>query len=590
MPFTSIADFIATENPSEAELALIDACRAGTHRTLPLGTTEASLPPEGPATPDREVRAKLLRLLIMGGTPACGLHTSGIWLIGAYVTGPLDLRFVKTRGRLALTYCRLSEVPQLEQSEISQLTLSYSHVPGLSARGVQVEGHILLRNLTSNSTVDVAGSKIGGQLVCSDAVLDGGKDEEGSQKTALYAQGVEVKQSQILNNLIATGTVDVSGAKIVGQLVCNDAVLDGGKGAKGDQRDALFAAGVDAGESFLLNTLTTTGRVYLAGAKIGGQLDCEGASFDGGKDANGSQQDALNAQGMNVAGSFSFRGLKTVTGQVYLAAAHVGNLADDAASWPMGPGDPYLNGFTYDRIGGSSPLTLSARSDWLAKGSRFNGDFLPQPSTHFARVLRDMGHATEARRVLTERDRVLFAESHKANLIALTAARTGNGSDVGKSCLRYHLLRFWDWFSFVASGYGHAPQRALFVSFLAIGIGAILFFTAWHAGVMVPNSAIILTSPDWFAAMKTTTNAPSHAWIKLPSATHYETFYSLPYALDVFVPFVSLGQEQAWAATTTSGFGIFVRWFTFAYQITGWAITALGIAAITGFVQKNQPD
>ena len=74
--------------------------------------------------------------------------------------------------------------------------------------------------------------------------------------------------------------------------------------------------------------------------------------------------------------------------------------------------------------------------------------------------------------MLIERDPLLFAESHKTNLAALNAARMTNRSDVGKAWLRYHLLRFWAWFSFTASGYGHAPQRALFWSLGCTAFGA----------------------------------------------------------------------------------------------------------------------
>ena len=71
---------------------------------------------------------------------------------------------------------------------------------------------------------------------------------------------------------------------------------------------------------------------------------------------------------------------------------------------------------------------------------------------------------------------------------------------------------------------------------------------------------------------------------------HCETFFAAIYAVDVFLPIVDLGQESAWAATTTTNCGIALRIFTFANQVAGWVVTSLGIAAVTGFVQRGSPD
>ena len=81
-----------------------------------MACTLGDLPPEdGPAP---EVRASLIRLLAMGGTEACGLHGSGVVLIGARIPGRLDLRFAKCRGRLALVNCQYAAEPRFDQAEV----------------------------------------------------------------------------------------------------------------------------------------------------------------------------------------------------------------------------------------------------------------------------------------------------------------------------------------------------------------------------------------------------------------------------------------------------------------------------------------
>lgn len=470
MSFASIKEFEEKANPTAPERKLIAHCRAGTPCVL-----GKDLPPEI-LDPSRQIRADLIRLIAIGGTPACGLHPVGIKLKGAQISGTLDLQFTKTRGRCVLDCCRFVDGPLLDHAEFAELSIISSHLPGLSAKYLVVSGCLSLQKSTFTRTVE------------------------------------------------------------------------------------------------------------LEGAQIGGEFSCVSTSFDG------AGKLALNAQRLRVGDQLSCGRLKTVNGQINLEAAQVRELNDFGAFWPETADCLYLNGFTYDRLSGGASHTFALRKDWLARGSRFKRRFHPQPYTQLAKVLRELGHAAEARKVLMERDRLLFIEAHKANRKPSNSASAVGRGDIIIAGLRCNLLRLWAWFSATISGYGHAPQRALFASLACIGFGAIWFFLAWQAGVMVPNSDIILTSADWSTAMKTAADAPSAEWMKLPSARHYETFYCLPYALDVFVPLVSLGQENAWAITTVTWFGWATRCFSFAYQIAGWAITAMGIAAITGFVQKNQPD
>ncbi|EEW23823.1 hypothetical protein [Rhodobacter ferrooxidans] len=463
----------------------------------------------------------MIRLLALGGTPACGLHEVGVMLIGAVITGQIDLRFAICRGLLVLHNCRLTEMPRLDQARLLELSLQGSHFPGLSAHGAKVKGNVFLRDAVATGTVVVASAEIGGQLVCEGATLNGGKGK------APNAQAAKVTGDVFLDGVTATGTVAVNSAVIRGQLVFEGATLNGGEG------------------------------------------------------------DALNAQGARVEQAFMFREVASVSGQVDLSAAHVGDLADDAASWAK-CADIVLDGFSYDRISGdTSPKSYAARADWLAKGSRFNGAFFPQPYTQFARVMRDAGHAAEARRALMERDRILFAEADKADRAAHSRAVRFDRDQIW---LRAFGRRLWSGLSRRVVGYGHRPEYALFWALAATLFGAAWYGFAWRAGVMVPNSAVILTSPDWLCAMLEAKDAPAEFWTGTPSGQHYETFYALPYALDVFVPLVSLGEDQAWAATTATWGGFATRWFGFVFQIAGWVVTSLGIAAVTGFVQRGAPD
>lgn len=578
--FTTLAAFCAQtgdDAPTPAELALIAACQAGVDCVFGDG-----IRPTAPS-PARNIRANLLRLLITGASPDCGLSDDGVELKGAWITGELQLAFAKARGRTVLVACHFTEQPEFTQARLQLLSLLGSMLPGLSAQGMMVNSSVFLRNLVATDTVDVNTAKIGGHLSCQRAKLDGNGGK------ALFAQGVTIGGSLLLNSLTANGadpihfttngTVDVSNARITGQMSCQGATLDG-SGSK-----ALFAQGVTFGGSLILRNLTAKGTVDMTGARIGGQMDCSGSTFASMDGA------ALVAQGMRVIRGLAWVRVTIKQGRADLNSAHVSDLFDDMASWPSGKDQLVLLGFTYDSISGNAATDAESRLAWLAKGAVFDGRFYPQPYSQLAKVLSDMGHDADARRVLLERETLLSRDQWKTDQIRYHKLRDGSAvqrGDMGWQWLRMWSSRIWSSLIRRIAGYGHAPERALYWTAGFLLFGTMFYFIMWQFGAMVPNSAIILTSADWAAAMALNPTTPAQDWIKLPTAAHYETFYALPYAADVFVPLVDLGQQSAWSQTTASWSGWVARIVTWVIQIAGWIVSALGAAAITGIVQRDR--
>lgn len=565
----SVDDYLNDPETTEAEKALIAACREGQGWALNGG----QLPAEGAAEP--RVRAALIGLLVMEST---SLHETGVWLEGGVITGQLDLNFARCRGRLALINCRFAEAPQMAQTELAQLSFEGSHLPGLFAQGVKVAGSLFLRGVTATGTVEVNGAQIGGQLDCEGAKLVGGDK-------SLHARMATVMHDMLLRGLTATGTLDVNGAQIGGQLDFAGATLDGRAGK------AVDAQTVKVTESIFLRGVTASGTVDVTGAQIGGQLNCEGATLNGGGEM------ALFGQSLRVEREFMFRMVEAVTGRVDLTSAKVRDLVDDAESWRK-CSDIALDGFTYDRIGGNtSPKTFATRKPWLKKGSRFEGEFSPQPYTQFARVMRAAGHVAEARKALVERDRILFAEAEKADRAAFEMALQADQAtraDSEKIWQRMQGRRLWAGLSYGVVGYGHMPERALIWVLGFWLLGTLLYFIAYRAGLMVPNSDVIMVSAEWLEAVKADRLAPTALWTgdAIRASAHYETFFAGIYALDLFLPVVDLGQEKAWAVTTPTVFGCgwWLRLASFVYQIVGWVVISMGLAAVTGFVQRNDPE
>ena len=415
------------------------------------------------------------------------------------------------------------------------------------------------------------------------------------EATSLHEKGVW------LEGAVIAGELDLSFARCRGGVVLNKCRFDEQPRMEqtelaqlslvGSHFPGLFAPGARVTGSVSLRGVTATGTVDVKAAQIGGQLDCDGATLEVDKGK------ALNGQSLRMKGAFVFRKVKAVAGRVVLTSAEVRDLVDDAESCRK-CSDLILDGFTYDRIGGdTSPRTFATRKAWLENGSHFRGEFFPQPYTQFAKVMRAAGHVAEARKALVERDRLLFAEAEKADRAALGRALSGDQAaraDGGKIWLRMQGRRLWAGLTHRVVGYGHRPERALFWVLGCWLAGTLLYFVAYRAGLMVPNSDVIMVSAEWLEAVQADRLAPTALWTgdAIRASAHYETFFAGIYALDLFLPVVDLGQEKAWAVTTPVpfGWGWWLRVASFLYQVAGWVMISLGLAAVTGLVQRNGPE
>ncbi|MEX2518899.1 MAG: hypothetical protein WD969_06165 [Paracoccaceae bacterium] len=132
----------------------------------------------------------------------------------------------------------------------------------------------------------------------------------GSAFPGMKAQGANVTGGVFLRQSEAEGEVRLAGAKIGGQLICDGAKLCNADGI------ALNAQGAEVTDGIFLRNAETEGEVTLSGAKIGGQLDCNGATLS---NAGGH---ALNAQGAEVARDVSLRHARTI-GEVSLSGAKI---------------------------------------------------------------------------------------------------------------------------------------------------------------------------------------------------------------------------------------------------------------------------
>lgn len=156
-------------------------------------------------------------------------------------------------------------------------------------------------------------------------------------------------------------------------------------------------------------------------------------------------------------------------------------------------------------------------------------------------------------------------------------------------------LRIWWWKTKSLGlhrlvGYGYQPFNSLWTLLILVAFAAGMSQMAWRAGDFAPNSDVILATSDWqvLAEDKAIAN-PARLWSdKHGKGRDYESFNAHAYGFDLVVPIVNIGQEVAWAPSTTRGpWGWNLWWMRWGFTVVGWIVTALGAAAIAGVIRRD---
>lgn len=515
---------------SEAETKLISECAAPERVTF----GDGSLPSDENGQLAVTLRAAVLRQILLGAPGAPVLHDKGLRLRGARIDGTLDLQGCDCTRDITLSHCRLDAPLNLVNATLRGLHLSGGVIAGINADNARFSGSLYLRDdILVLGEIGLAGARIGGDLqIC-------GAEIRSPVQDAIFAPSLRVEGSVFLGNypyasgetvLKTDGMIFLSSARVE-----HDVFLSNLSVATTDTAAAaMFGATEEHGRDMALS---------LARARIGGLLYMQ----------------ALEIRG----------------GIVNLAGASVERLTDE----PDGQGAQFpirLDGFTYTDFSRHADTTINARLNWLERRPA-DTPFTAQPYEQLARVLNSLGQRDDALTVLLRKERRLRAEDRRILLKA-----HGQGGAWAAKWVSDALLRW-------TVGYGYRPSRSVLIAVLLILSLGVFYDRCWKAGDMTPNAAPILTSGPWIAATQSHPDNPGAFWSQPGQAGQdWETFNGLAYAADLVIPIVTLGQESAWAPSTSRSplgrVGWWLRWFA---KAIGWVVTALGAAAITGVIRRD---
>ena len=564
--------------------------------------------------PERVIRADLIRWLCVSRPAKELIDPKGIQAYGARIPDALDLSQVNIPFALTFWNCRFDQKMNLRGVHVPALDLEGTWVRSIGADGTSVAGDVFLRNkFRANGEVRLLGAQIGGDLDCQNASFNNPaqKDIAATGQALNFGKAV-VKGSVFLRNgFRAEGGVRLLSAQIGSNLECDNSMFNNPaqKNIAGTGEALNTDGAVVKGSVFLRNGFRAQGEVRLLGLQIGRDLDCQDASFHNPahKDVAGTG-DALSADRAVVKGGVFFRNGFRAEGEVRLSKAEIAGdltcdsadfhgmlraegvsvastlywtnitdpsqaqlnlidaevdtLVDDQPSWPV-IGNLWLDGFVHRRISGNAPKDAKSRLDWLSR----QRSFTPQPYRHLAKVLRDEGDDSGARRVLYEME-----------------LRRRNKED------RNLFKSFWSAILRRTIGYGYYPGNALAWLVLIVLLGWPLFRGAYFSWNMTPNDK------DAYLCF----HQKDHS---LPA--NYEHFCASIYSLEKTFPLVKLGQVDRWqpdpsprppdgvTATRLHRLGrslispSFLTWFGRGQTVLGWILATLFAAGVTGVVRKQ---
>jgi hypothetical protein len=508
-----------------AERLLVQACASGDIAKVGLRLPETS-------TAEVSLRAHFIEFVLRGGLRLRGRR---LQLVGAFVEGRLDLGDASIAGSLWFYRCRFDSQVLLDRAHVAgAVTFSGCHLSGLLAEGCSIASDLVLKAGKVDHDLRLGRAHVGGHLDCSRLDLSGAGDAAPSRR-ALLADAAHVGGDvRLADGFHAVGVVRFNGARVEGDFRASGH-FNGNLVSERTRAAALVMDRIEvAGSVRFDGGFGAAGCVSLRRARIGGDLDATGASFDWLGDAGWADGASLVLDRARIDGALVLRELRSPLLRASFVGARVATLADDLSTW----GERLaLDGFSYSRFGDGAPLDTGFRIEWLERQepAHLRSQFRTQPWRRLIRVLRRMGHEHRAGSIALRRERWL--------------RRIGWVGSWAPPALRWlpqsgHLLLG------LLTGYGHRPVRLL----------------GWLAAVWLVCSSIY--------------------WAAAGFAPAGSAFSPFAYSLDRLLPLLQLGEPTGW--TTESPWAEAMRWLSRFEAGFGLLAALLLLASLAGWVDRDR--
>ncbi|NJQ02427.1 oxidoreductase [Streptomyces zingiberis] len=521
-----------------AEWGLWQAFRNGSTHDLSSGDPEED-DPNGrrPWGPGRQVRARVVALLLLDGPPPQPGRVTALKLTGARVTGTLDLAggavgpFVELRG------CRFDREVVLPEARFSTLRLVGCRIPRLEAARLQTEGDLHLPRCTVHRGIRLTDARVGTDLLINQLVVE--RDRKGR---SIVADGISVGQDFQAELIESHGELSLRGAQIGVSLSLRGSRLSNPQGRRAlnapqltvERTLYMTAAGVGGSpfatgttppyglntppygttprDGMLVRPFECVGGIRLDDGRFGDALDFDRARFE---------LDSGQELSMRRIQTPELRFLceRPQRGRVVLSGAKVVNLVDRAESWP-GPGGLAMAGFSYECLIPRGRFPLPERLEWVAAATP---EYAPEPYEQLSNALRTSGEDTHAR-------------------VALLAKQRRRRETLPLAGKVWGYLQDW------TVAYGYRPGRAAVWMAFLWAVGALFFSRA------TPQPVSKEGAPHWDPAL---------------------------YTLDLLLPVINLGQDTSWKWDTLH------QWASVVMILLGWMLATTVAAGASRLLRRN---
>ncbi|MBO8186111.1 oxidoreductase [Streptomyces spirodelae] len=529
-----------------AEWGLWQAFRNGTEHDLRHGEAELD-DPNGDHNwgPERTVRARVIALLLLHGPPPLLGRVASLHLIGAYVTGCLDLAGGSVEPYFELRQCRFEAEVRMPEARVNTARFVDCYLPRFEGARLTTEGDLHLPRCSIPEGVKLTDASIGTDLLLNEATVGSGR-----RTRAIAADGISVSQEFQASLLVTDGQVSMRGASVGSSLHMFGSVLrnprgryalyapqmtveqvasfaDAGRGSAphlytatpptGTSFDYSHPAGLrpDAGGGARWRTkhFQCTGGMVLDDGRFGSSLVIENARLEMQRDQELSLR-RISTPELSFTPQLPERGL------VVLSGASVEKLMDRASSWP-GDHRLWMAGFTYQHaIPKEGHFNVRERLQWVNAAT---AEYAPEPYEQLAAMYRNSGDDTNARLVLLAKQR------RRRETLPLPGKLWG-------------VLQDWT----VAYGYRPA-QAALWMALL--WLSSALLFEAHRPPALKGDEA-----PRWNSVL---------------------------YTLDLLLPVITFGQDTAW--DPAGGY----QWIAAGMIMAGWVLATTVAAGATRLLRRQ---
>ena len=646
--------------PAEQKLLAI----ASTGKQCSFGCTR----PEAPAE-DNQLRADFVRFLALGREEAASVHEGGLKIQGAYIEGSVNLDGTTKVRPLWIVDCTISGEFSFADAETKVVSLDRTAVSSIRGDGVKIDGSLLLRRtvidgslqlfgaeimgslsctgcrivgrrwrshrlaadlitvtiggnvefrngFTANGLIQFDDAEIGGTFNCSEGTFLSGFDAEAKHTyrwdaaiRALKCHRLNLNGSLYLRGCESEGEISFSGAQIGGDIDCRNGHFQ--CAGNGDTTALRFTRIVANGNVYLSDGFEARGKVQFNGARVRGNIDCQGGIFsvpeglesqDFAAPGEAFSEDAVSLVNAEVMGALMLASIERtkrpaaiLNGSLDLKSAFIRVLVDSEETWPPSTTGSkgairhviHLDGFTYERFGGIAPIDAEARKKWLKcqPAAHMSHDFKPQPFEQVIKVLKNMGHPEEARRLAIERQGFLVRR------------RLSNSRSQKRGRVRALPRYLWESTLGLLIGHGYKPLRIL-VIMAAVGVLFGFYYKlAAEKGIFAPRDSQVFTQAA-FQKCRDRAGGWTTCAEAEPTFAEYSQFNPWVYSFNVLLPVVDLYQEKNWVPMRkevrfeAGGYAFVVpSWGTNALVLTevafGWVASLLAVAAFSGFVKTD---